>query len=118
MTVHYERTRMPSQWAGSTRQGPKAGFTASPGAGDGDWRSWAACREEDPELFFPVGNTGAALAQAEDAKWVCRQLCPVQSECLRWALETGQAAGVWGGLSEDDRRTLNRQRPRGEREVA
>ena len=67
-----------------------------------------ACRDEDPELFFPVGSTGPALLQIEDAKEVCRR-CEVVEACLRWALETGQDAGVWGGMSEDDRRALKRR---------
>ena len=76
-----------------------------------DWRHEAACRDQDPELFFPIGNTGPALVQLESAKAVCLR-CPVVDECLRWALETGQDSGVWGGLSEDDRRALKRRNAR------
>ena len=76
-----------------------------------DWRDRAACLEEDPELFFPIGNTGPALLQIEQAKTVCRR-CDVRDTCLQWALETGQDAGVWGGLSEDERRALKRRRAR------
>lgn len=76
-----------------------------------DWRHRAKCREVDPELFFPIGNTGPALLQIEEAKAVCRQ-CPVMDSCLEWALSTGQDAGVWGGMSEDERRALKRQRVR------
>ena len=46
-----------------------------------DWRHKAVCRDEDPELFFPVGNSGPALAQIADAKLVCNR-CPVTTECL------------------------------------
>ncbi len=53
-----------------------------------DWRHNAVCREEDPELFFPIGNTGPALLQIEEAKAVCRR-CPVIEQCLQWALESG-----------------------------
>jgi WhiB family transcriptional regulator, redox-sensing transcriptional regulator len=76
-----------------------------------DWRHHAACQDEDPELFFPIGNTGPALVQIEEAKVVC-QRCPVLESCLQWALESGQDAGVWGGLSEDERRELKRQNTR------
>lgn len=72
-----------------------------------DWRQYGACLDEDPELFFPVGTTGPALVQTEDAKSVCRA-CPVRAECLRWALESGQESGVWGGTSEAERRALHR----------
>ncbi len=72
------------------------------------WRQRSACRDEDPELFFPVGTTGPALRQLEEAKAVCRR-CLVIRECLNWALGTGQDAGVWGGLDEDERRALRRQ---------
>lgn len=74
-----------------------------------DWRHHAACRDEDPELFFPIGDSGPALVQIEDAKEVCRS-CPVVDSCLRWALESGQDGGVWGGMSEDERRALKRRR--------
>lgn len=76
-----------------------------------DWRHQSACRDEDPELFFPVGNTGPALTQIEEAKKVC-QRCIVKEPCLAWALESGQDAGVWGGLSEDERRALKRRAAR------
>jgi len=73
-----------------------------------DWRHRAACRDVDPELFFPIGNTGPAILQIEEAKQVCRR-CDVTDACLRWALESGQEAGVWGGMSEDERRALKRR---------
>src|SRR4249920_1941272 len=76
-----------------------------------DWRHKAVCRDEDPELFFPVGNSGPALAQIADAKLVCNR-CPVTTECLTWALDSGQDAGVWGGMSEDERRALKRRNAR------
>ena len=59
-----------------------------------DWRHRAACLTEDPELFFPIGNSGPALAQVEQAKRVCNR-CEVSDICLKWALDTGQDAGVW-----------------------
>ncbi|WP_336215752.1 WhiB family transcriptional regulator [Nonomuraea sp. LPB2021202275-12-8] len=76
-----------------------------------DWRHRAACRDVDPELFFPIGNTGPALMQIEEAKQVCRS-CSAMDSCLKWALESGQDAGVWGGLSEDERRALKRRSAR------
>ncbi|HZX99034.1 MAG TPA: WhiB family transcriptional regulator [Dermatophilaceae bacterium] len=75
------------------------------------WRDRAACLGEDPELFFPDGNTGPALLQLEAAKAVCRR-CEVVEACLRFAIESGQDAGVWGGLSEDERRALNSRNAR------
>jgi WhiB family transcriptional regulator, redox-sensing transcriptional regulator len=74
-----------------------------------DWRHHAACRDEDPELFFPIGSSGPASRQIDQAKQVCRR-CPVVTDCLRWALETGQEGGVWGGTSEEERRALKRRR--------
>ncbi|KDQ65534.1 WhiB family transcriptional regulator [Streptomyces sp. NTK 937] len=73
-----------------------------------NWRRHAACRDEDPDLFFPIGTTGPALVQTEEAKTVCRG-CPVRQQCLDWALENNQDAGVWGGLGETERRTLKRR---------
>ena len=76
-----------------------------------DWRSNAACNDEDPELFFPVGSTGPALDQIAEAKKVCLR-CEVREPCLEYAMATNQDAGVWGGLSEDERRSLKRKRQR------
>jgi WhiB family redox-sensing transcriptional regulator len=73
------------------------------------WRDHALCRDTDPDLFFPVGTTGHALLSIDHAKRVCCS-CPVTSECLDFALETNQDSGVWGGLSEEERRTIRRQR--------
>jgi WhiB family redox-sensing transcriptional regulator len=75
-----------------------------------DWRHRAACRDEDPELFFPIGTTGPALLQVEEARAVCRG-CGVVDDCLAWALESGQDSGVWGGTTEDERRELKRRLP-------
>ena len=76
-----------------------------------DWRNDAACLTVDPELFFPVGNTGPAVDQIDKAKVVCSR-CTVTEMCLQYALETGQDSGVWGGLSEDERRALKRRAAR------
>ena len=72
-----------------------------------DWRHRAACRTKDPELFFPVGTDGPALLQTWEAKAVCME-CPVASDCLEWAMDTGQDSGVWGGMDEYERRELRR----------
>jgi WhiB family redox-sensing transcriptional regulator len=74
---------------------------------DLSWRTEAACRDTDPDLFFPVGTTGQALQQIEDAKAVCAA-CPVQGPCLEFALATNQDSGIWGGTSEEERRRLRR----------
>jgi len=75
------------------------------------WIERSSCIGEDPELFFPVGSTGAALAQTAKAIEICAG-CPVRAECLEWALETCQDAGVWGGLGEEERREIRRARRR------
>jgi WhiB family redox-sensing transcriptional regulator len=75
---------------------------------DYTWRSQAICRDTDPDLFFPIGTTGQALVQIDRAKEVCG-MCPVQSDCLEYALETNQDSGIWGGLDEEQRRNIRRQ---------
>jgi WhiB family transcriptional regulator, redox-sensing transcriptional regulator len=72
------------------------------------WRLRASCRSVDPDLFFPVGATGLAIDQISSAKEVCAA-CPVSEPCLEFALATNQDSGVWGGRSEEERRTLRRQ---------
>jgi WhiB family redox-sensing transcriptional regulator len=72
-----------------------------------NWRDVAACRDTDPDLFFPVGSTGPAIDQIESAKQVC-DTCPAKQPCLEFALVSNQDSGVWGGTAEDERRKLRR----------
>lgn len=84
---------------------------ARPVPGYRDWRDDAACRDVDPELFFPDGEVKSDRAQVAMAKLICRR-CPVSTTCLSWALASGQEAGIWGGLTEAERhRLLRRTRP-------
>lgn len=78
------------------------------------WTDSAACRASgvDPELFFPVSETGmAAHRQVAQAKAVCGR-CPVAGQCLEWAVRTGEPEGIWGGTTPDERRRLRRRRLR------
>lgn len=72
------------------------------------WRSEAACRDTDPDLFFPIGTTGPAIDQIAQAKTVCGE-CEVREPCLEFALSTNQDSGIWGGTSEEERRKLRRR---------
>ncbi|MEO0494668.1 MAG: WhiB family transcriptional regulator [Actinomycetota bacterium] len=74
-----------------------------------DWRKDARCRDTDPGLFFPVGTTGLAVEQIQNAKDVCNQ-CNAKAACLEFALNTNQDTGVWGGTSEEERRVIRRAR--------
>ena len=79
--------------------------------GDTWWVAQARCIGEDPDLFFPAGTSPEALEQTVSAKSVCRG-CHVREACLEWSLVTCQDAGVWGGLDEEERRVIRRQRRR------
>ena len=72
------------------------------------WRDLAACNGRDPSLFFPAGETGPAAAQIQTAKAICAT-CDVTEGCLSYAIETNQVSGVWGGLTEDERRPVRRR---------
>jgi WhiB family redox-sensing transcriptional regulator len=82
-----------------------------------DWRDRALCREVDPELFHPVGQSSPALLQIEEAKTVCGN-CPVRIACLAAALDIEGGArpeyrhGVWGGLTGRERHDLYKRRAR------
>lgn len=82
---------------------------AAPSLASTDWQARGACRNHDPELWFPVGVNAQARTQEKQAKKVCNRSCPVVEQCLQWALETRQDSGVWGGFSEDDRRRMQRR---------
>lgn len=68
------------------------------------WMDDAACRGLDPELFFAEG-TGGGKMTAKEARAVC-QRCVVRAECLEYALDRREKFGMWGGLSERERRRL------------
>ncbi len=72
-----------------------------------DWRNRAACADRDTNLWFPIGTTGPALEQLAEAKAVCAA-CAVREECLVFAVTTNQEYGIWGGLTEDERRDVRR----------
>jgi WhiB family transcriptional regulator, redox-sensing transcriptional regulator len=71
------------------------------------WQLLAACREADPAIFFhPEGErAGARRRRQQRAKAISAQ-CPVIAQCSDHALRFGEDFGIWGGLSEDDRRRM------------
>jgi WhiB family redox-sensing transcriptional regulator len=71
------------------------------------WQRFAECVRHAGVDFFPARGESV-----RDAKAVCA-VCPVKAECLDFALRMKVAHGVWGGLSERERRTVRRQRVRG-----
>ncbi|MEU1309442.1 WhiB family transcriptional regulator [Streptomyces cinnamoneus] len=86
-----------------------------------DWRLRGICLNVH-DTFFPVSsNACAAAADAAEAKQICGN-CPVITECRQWALDHRIEYGVWGGLSERERRTIWRRQARdktaSEKEVA
>ena len=78
-------------------------WTAPPAGDDESWRLSALCGETDPEAFFPEKG-----GSTRDAKRVCTG-CEVRAECLEFALANDERFGIWGGLSERERRRLRRQ---------
>lgn len=72
-----------------------------------DWRASAACLDEDPELFFALDTTAAGKRDIQQAKTICGN-CPSRQACLDFALTNRISAGIFGGLTEDERTTLQR----------
>ncbi|MDF5755862.1 WhiB family transcriptional regulator [Spongiactinospora sp. TRM90649] len=79
----------------------------------GSWIEQAACRDTDPELFFPIG-AAPAPEQLRAARRICGT-CPVHGACLRFAVETGQAGGIWAGTTERERRSIREEALHGSR---
>lgn len=69
---------------------------------DPEWHGRALCAQTDPEAFFPEKG-----GSTRDAKKICTG-CEVRAECLSYALEHDERFGIWGGLSERERRRLKR----------
>jgi WhiB family redox-sensing transcriptional regulator len=79
---------------------------------DRRWQERANCLGVDPDLFFPERG-----ASTKEAKGVCGG-CEVRLECLEYALRHGEKFGIWGGMSERERRRLRRQRALARRGLA
>ena len=75
------------------------------------WQDQANCLGVDPDLFFP--ERGASTREAKEG---CKG-CIVRGECLEYALANGEKFGIWGGLSERERRRLRRQRAQDSRRI-
>lgn len=67
------------------------------------WAAFAACRERDPDMFFPATPAGE-----REAIRICHG-CPVGVDCLEFALEARISFGIWGGMTEKQRRNLRRK---------
>ena len=81
-----------------------AGFLGIGLEDDGEsWQERALCAQTDPEAFFPEKG-----GSTREAKKICAQ-CPVRAECLEYALAHDERFGIWGGLSERERRRLRRR---------
>ena len=91
-----------SQWSEPAPQADSVWPAPAP-ATDEQWRLDALCAETDPEAFFPEKG-----GSTRDAKRVCFG-CPVRAQCLEFSLSNDERFGIWGGLSERERRRLRRR---------
>lgn len=82
---------------------PAGGMATLPPAGT-SWKAYGLCAQTDPEVFFPEKG-----GSTRDAKQTC-MACEVKVQCLEYALSNDERFGVWGGLSERERRRLRRSR--------
>ncbi len=82
-----------------------------------DWLADGACRDEDPDLFFPSTSQGPSARQILAAKAVCAS-CAVRRECLGYALEDTHSYGVWGGTTEEERKAMRRTSARERRSLS
>jgi WhiB family redox-sensing transcriptional regulator len=85
-------------------------LSAVVGGEDLSWQAYANCLGVDPDLFFPERG-----ASTREAKAVCRR-CIVRTECLEYALQNAEKFGIWGGLSERERRRIRKLRAQRRRE--
>jgi len=84
------------------RRAPALLLLSNIGVPEGDWTDRALCAETDPDAFFPEKG-----GSTREAKKICLG-CEVRPECLEWALQNDERFGIWGGLSERERRRLKR----------
>ena len=103
--THYNTHTSPSFSPTSHASSPYGGASiVNVRLDDRSWQDKANCLGVDPDLFFPERG-----ASTREAKEVCRG-CVVREECLEFALANGEKFGIWGGMSERERRRIRRQR--------
>ncbi len=84
----------------------RSAFKSGDSSDSSDWRDAALCAQTDPEAFFPEKG-----GSADEARKVCAN-CDVSEECLKYAFNNNELYGVWGGLTERERRKLRRRQPK------
>ena len=97
------RNRVPDNWFIDPIRLGVAGAYSDPENDPLAWQGEAVCAQTDPEAFFPEKG-----GSTREAKRVC-QSCDVRQECLEYALAHDERFGIWGGLSERERRRLKRR---------
>jgi WhiB family redox-sensing transcriptional regulator len=96
-------TLVPTSTAPEAEAYPADGLPGAEGAEEQDWQERALCAQTDPEAFFPEKG-----GSTREAKRICAG-CDVRAECLEYALAHDERFGIWGGLSERERRRLRRE---------
>ncbi|GGD35368.1 hypothetical protein GCM10010915_14840 [Microbacterium faecale] len=105
MSAPYYRSEAPADWfVDPAERGVPGTLHALEATDDGalSWQSDALCSQTDPEAFFPEKG-----GSTRDAKRICES-CEVRSQCLEYALQNDERFGIWGGLSERERRRLKK----------
>ena len=105
-------TVLPQANEGGRTKVPMDIITTLYGRQERSWQLQANCMGVDPDLFFPERG-----ASTREAKEVCRG-CVVREDCLEYALANGEKFGIWGGMSERERRRLRRARALARRDIA
>ncbi|MGO1838571.1 MAG: WhiB family transcriptional regulator [Candidatus Microbacterium stercoravium] len=106
MTAPFYRSEAPSDWFVDPAERGVPGSPAAEGIDDDgalSWQAEALCAQTDPEAFFPEKG-----GSTRDAKRICES-CDVRAQCLEYALANDERFGIWGGLSERERRRLKRE---------
>ena len=107
MTRSEYRPSVPEDWFVDPVRLGMPGIRRSVTEDDDDplaWQADALCAQTDPEAFFPEKG-----GSTRDAKRIC-QTCEVKGQCHEYALQNDERFGIWGGLSERERRRLRRTR--------
>lgn len=104
MALNEHRSRVPDDWFVDPVKLGVPGLRRPDDEGNAlAWQSDSLCAQTDPEAFFPEKG-----GSTRDAKKICVS-CEVRVQCLEYALQNDERFGIWGGLSERERRKLRKQ---------